>query len=75
MTCHSFVVAAAVLIGNMRVVTVTVIIASNGKSVHLMVAFFLAAAVNFQRTKHVKSINSYLFCLFFFLFAYARLAR
>eukprot|EP00957_Ditylum_brightwellii_P091722 6984008-Ditylum_brightwellii.AAC.1 len=54
MACHSFVVAIAVLTENMRVVTVTVIVAGSSKSVHFMIVFFIAAAIDFQRMKLVK---------------------
>eukprot|EP00957_Ditylum_brightwellii_P182811 13924647-Ditylum_brightwellii.AAC.1 len=42
----------------MRVVTVTVtvIVASGGKSVHFVIAFFLAAVVNVWGTKLVKGV-------------------
>eukprot|EP00957_Ditylum_brightwellii_P198407 15119662-Ditylum_brightwellii.AAC.1 len=66
MACHSFIVAIAVLTENTRVVTVTVIVAGGGKSVHFVIAFFIAAAVDFQKTKLVKGVNSYLFDFFSF---------
>eukprot|EP00957_Ditylum_brightwellii_P005941 450086-Ditylum_brightwellii.AAC.1 len=61
MACHSFVVALAVLTGNMRVIDVTVIVAGSGEGVHFRIALFIAA-VDFQRTKLVKGVNSRFVC-------------
>ena len=64
MACHSLIVTVAVLAGDTRVVAVTIVIASLGKGVHFVIAFFVAAVVHVERTKLVKGVNSYLFCLF-----------
>eukprot|EP00957_Ditylum_brightwellii_P156566 11916491-Ditylum_brightwellii.AAC.1 len=60
MACHSFVVAVALVAIYVRCTAVPFIVRSVGKGIHFVIAFLIAAVINFKITEVIKGINSYL---------------
>eukprot|EP00957_Ditylum_brightwellii_P023792 1795468-Ditylum_brightwellii.AAC.1 len=54
MACHSFAIAVALIAINTRCTAVAVIVRNVGKDIHFVIAFLIAAVINFKITEVIE---------------------